>query len=75
MTPLSEKSWQISQSRDSLDWDSLRLQSLEPGGFASERAYIWYVFSEMICHPLIFYFFFEANYTTRSHEYPGNTRG
>lgn len=41
MTPLSEKSWQISQSRDFLDWDALRLQSLAPGGFGPARANIW----------------------------------
>jgi hypothetical protein len=44
MTPLSEKSWQISQSRDFLDWDALRLQSLAPGGFGPARANIWYLF-------------------------------
>ncbi|KAI9438735.1 rab-GTPase-TBC domain-containing protein [Lactarius indigo] len=40
----SEKSWQLSQPRDFLDWDTLRLQSLAPGGFGTARAYIWHVF-------------------------------
>ncbi|KAH9172749.1 rab-GTPase-TBC domain-containing protein [Lactarius sanguifluus] len=37
----SEKSWQFTQPRDFLDWDTLRLQSLAPGGFGTARAYIW----------------------------------
>ncbi|KAF8269510.1 hypothetical protein EI94DRAFT_1725205 [Lactarius quietus] len=41
MTPLSEKLRQISPSRDFLDWEALRSQSLAPGGFGSTRAYIW----------------------------------
>ncbi|KAH9018539.1 rab-GTPase-TBC domain-containing protein [Lactarius pseudohatsudake] len=39
--PHPEKSWQFTQPRDFLDWDTLRLQSLAPGGFGTARAYIW----------------------------------
>jgi hypothetical protein len=56
MTPFSEKSWKIPQARDCLDWEALRLQSLAPGGFGGERAYIWYVFiSPSDCPPLLFF--------------------
>jgi len=44
MTPPSEKSWEIPQPHDFLDWEALRLQSLAPGGFGNARAYIWYPF-------------------------------
>lgn len=58
MTPSSEKSWQIPQTRDCLDWEALRLQSLAPGGFGSARAYIWHVLSSPSdwYPPLLFFF-------------------
>jgi hypothetical protein len=74
MTPLEEKPSQISQSRDCLDWDALRLQSLAPGGFGPARAHIWYLFfARNDKSPS--YFLNQANAAPRSHEYPGNTRG
>jgi hypothetical protein len=48
----SEKSREISQLDDSLDWNALRLQSLAPSGFGAARAHIWHASTLLHHSPL-----------------------